>query len=821
MQKWTRLLYQPGVPLYGDTRITGSKEHIAISKKAADEAVVLLKNDGLLPLCPDKPLAMFGKASYEYVKGGGGSGDVFCSYIRSLYDGLKLRGVKVYEPVIEYYKESLKAQYETGRVPGMTAEPELSDEMVKGARVFSDTALVVINRFSGEGWDRSKVEGGLKEYNPWPAGVSMPQMSGEIFPEGDYALSKEEKEMVKKVTDSFDKVVAVLNVGGTLDLRWIKNDAKIGAALYMGQLGMEGGLATADVLLGNVCPSGRLADTFAGELSDYPSTEGYHESFEYVDYNEDIYVGYRYFETIPGAGDKVVYPFGYGLSYTSFEIKVVGATNTDNLAAIKNTFSEDDFTIGNEGFCFTVKVTNTGKVSGKEVVQLYFGAPSGLLQKPARQLCDFAKTRLLKPGESELLTLSVSKYEMSSFDDFGKLHDAAYVLEKGVYSFFIGENVRDAVKTAFEFENAGDILIKQLSHKLSPVELKKRMLSDGSYEELPQGEHKDIDECIFEKMEPGREEALVPAIRARDSYYLTYPYKEGAKTFAQVAEGKVSLDEFIAQLSDEDLIHLCGGQPNTGVGNVFGFGNLPEYGVPNAVTADGPAGVRIAPETGVRTTAFPCATSLACTWNRDLVEEVGFAGGEELKENNLCVWLTPAINIHRSPMCGRNFEYYSEDPYLTGRLAGAMVRGIQRNNVGASVKHFACNNKETNRKHCDSRVSERAMREIYLKAFEMIVHEADPYTIMSSYNVINGERASESHDLITGILKDEWGFKGFVTSDWWTRGEHYKEIKAGNDLKMGCGFPKRVKKAMDMGAVSRKDFEKCAERILSVILKFD
>ena len=821
MQRWARLLYQPGVPLYGNTRVTGSKEHIDISKKAADEAIVLLKNNNdLLPLSEDKPVAMFGKASYEYVKGGGGSGDVFCEYIRSLYDGLKERGVSVFEPVIDYYRDDLKKQYAQGRVPGMTAEPELPDSFVKEARDFADTAIIVINRFSGEGWDRSNIECN-REFSPWPEGTSMPALSGKIFPEGDFVLSKEEQEMVSKVTAAFDRVVAVLNIGGTLDLRWIKNDAKIGAALYMGQLGMEGGLATADVLLGKVCPSGRLSDTFAGSLNDYPSTEGYHKSFDYVDYDEDIYVGYRYFETVPGAKEKVVYPFGFGLSYSSFDIEVVSASAAKAVAGVKKTVNTGDFTEGNDGFVFNVKVTNTGKVAGKEVVQLYYGAPQGLLKKPARELADFAKTKTLLPGESELLTLSVSKYEMSSYDDLGKISDASYVLEKGVYSFFIGKNVRDAVKCEFEFDNENDVVIQKLSHKLAPVELGNRMLSDGSFEALPLGKTKDMNACVFEKMEPGTEEALVPAIKARESYFLTYPYKKDARTFMEVAEGKITLDEFMAQLSDEELIHLCGGQPNTGVGNVFGFGNLPEYGVPNAVTADGPAGVRISPETGVKTTAFPCATSLACTWNRELVEAVGFAGGEALKENNLCVWLTPAINIHRSPMCGRNFEYYSEDPYLTGRLAGAMVRGIQRNHVGASVKHFACNNKETNRKHCDSRVSERALREIYLKAFEMIVHESKPYTIMSSYNVVNGERASESHDLITGILKEEWGFEGFVTSDWWTRGEHYKEILAGNDLKMACGFPERVKKAQELGAVSRGDFEKCAKRILNTILKFD
>ena len=322
-------------------------------------------------------------------------------------------------------------------------------------------------------------------------------------------------------------------------------------------------------------------------------------------------------------------------------------------------------------------------------------------------------------------------------------------------------------------------------------------------------------------MEPGTEEGLTPEAKSRERYCLIYPFKEGAITLSQVADDKASLDDFVNQLSVSELFELVGGQPNTGVANTFGFGNLPQYGVPSAMTADGPAGVRIAPETGILTTAFPCATLLACTWNTDILTQVGVAGGKELKENNLAVWLTPAINIHRSPLCGRNFEYYSEDPVVAGEMASALVNGIQSNRVGASVKHFACNNKETNRKHSDSRVSERALREIYLKAFEIVVEKAKPYTIMSAYNAINGERASESRDLLTGILRDEWGYEGMVTSDWWTRGEHYKELNAGNDLKMGNGFPERLAAADELNAVDHEQLKISAKRILNTILKFD
>ncbi|MCC8080690.1 MAG: beta-glucosidase, partial [Lachnospiraceae bacterium] len=283
----------------------------------------------------------------------------------------------------------------------------------------------------------------------------------------------------------------------------------------------------------------------------------------------------------------------------------------------------------------------------------------------------------------------------------------------------------------------------------------------------------------------------------------------------------VDIEEFLDQLNDDDLIHLLGGQPNTGVANTFGFGNLPEYGVPSVMTADGPAGLRLGEECGVYTTAWPCATLLACTWNTELAERVGRAGAEEVKENNLSVWLTPAVNIHRNPLCGRNFEYYSEDPHISGKMGAAMVRGIQSQKIAAAVKHFAANNKETNRKHSDSRVSERALREIYLRAFEIIVKEADPWVVMSSYNAVNGHRASENRELLEDILRGEWHFGGLVTSDWWTRGEHYKEIKAGNDVKMATGFPERVKKAMELGELDRENLKRCARRVLGLILKLE
>ena len=802
MDKWTRVKFQPNLPLKESGRVTASKEHIQLSKEAAKEGMVLLKNEnGLLPLAVGSKIALFGKGSFDYVKGGGGSGDVYTAYVRNLYEGLKAQetAVQIYEPLSAFYRTDIRHQYEAGAAPGMTVEPELPAELADGAKAYADIAVVVISRFSGEGWDRSSIECN-NEFNPWDNETSMPKISKEVFPDGDFYLTSREKAMLSMVKERFDNIVVVLNIGGIIDLSWVKDDDQISSALLAWQGGMEGGLAMAELLTGNGNPSGKLVDTFAARTEDYPSTANFHESFDYVNYTEDIYVGYRYFETIPGAKEKVVYPFGYGLSYTTFylDIPVVEQTEDEIFA--------------------TVQVTNTGDTAGKEVVQLYFEAPQGILKKPARQLAAFAKTRLLLPGETQLVRLSFKKEDMASYDDLGKIAKSAYVLEKGIYKIYAGTSVRD-IEEIDQMELSKNVITRQLSAHLVPNSLKERMLSDGSFEALPQSECPDINECVFEKMKPGTEEGLTPAVRScsRGALFDTY----GKKQFIDVAQGKLSLDEFMAQLSDDDLLHLLGGQPNTGVANTFGFGNLPDYGVPSIMTADGPAGLRIGSECGVCTTAWPCATLLACTWNPALIQQIGQAGAEEVKENNLAVWLTPAVNIHRNPLCGRNFEYYSEDPLIAGKMGAAMVKGIQSQHIAASVKHFAANNKETNRKHSDSRVSERALREIYLRVFEIIVKEAQPWTIMSSYNAINGHRASENHELLEDILRGEWGFKGMVTTDWWTRAEHYKEIKAGNDIKMGTGFPDRVKKAIEMGQLGRPELEHCARRVLELILKID
>lgn len=798
MNKWQRALYQPNLPL-GEAgipggRVTACEEHRKLSKEAAKEGMVLLKNEsGLLPLANGAKIAMFGKACIDYVKGGGGSGDVTVEYTVNLYEGMKNLSdrVSVYEELADFYRRNVKHQYARGVEPGMTVEPELPDELCRSARNFADTAIITICRFSGEGWDRKST-------------YDKKEKDDSIFEDGDFYLTHAEKAMLQKVKQYFDRIVVVLNVGGMVDTGWFKEDPQIQSVLMAWQDGMEGGNAMAELLCGIGNPSGKLSDTFAKCLEDYPSSYNFHESDSYVDYTEDIYVGYRYFETIPEAYDKVNYPFGYGLSYTEFEWDVLSVSETGGEIKIR------------------VQVTNTGAREGKEVLQVYAGAPQGLLGKPARVLTAFQKTRLLKKGETELLTLTFPLSAAASYDDLGKVCKSAYVLEAGSYIFYVGTSVRDVKKLDYEYKLEENQIVEQLTSRIAPTSLKHRMLSDGSFEELPQGRANDPDECGLEFMPKEPIDGLSPAYRNVKGVLLwSWRYKEGIRPFTEVAEGKMDVEEFIRQLTDDELAHLLGGQPNTGAANTFGIGNMPEYGIPNIMTADGPAGLRIEPQCGICTTAWPCSTLLACTWNQELVYQVGEAGAKEVKENNISVWLTPAINIHRSPLCGRNFEYYSEDPCLTGVMAAAMVRGIQSQHIAATVKHFALNDKETNRKNSDSRVSERAAREIYLKAFEIIVKTAKPWCIMTAYNIINGHRASENKELIDGILREEWGFDGMVTTDWWTLGEHYKEVKAGNDLKMACGLPERLLEAKEKGLLSREEMEACGKRILELILKID
>ena len=763
---------------------TYEKEHTQLAKVAAKEGIVLLKNENhILPLKWGTKLALFGKATFDYVCTGGGSGSVNTTYVSNLYDGFKSLGepVCIEENLAQYYRQYVQQAYETGRIPGMCIEPELPEELCQKAREFTDTAVITISRLSSESEDRivavrdrtAEIQGGLA------------RMAAGTFEDGDFYLSDAERAMVEQVKKAFPKVIVLLNVCGIVDTAWISETSDIQAAMLLFAGGMEGGTAAAELLFGIGNPSGKLPDTFARHLTDYPSTSGYHESLDYVDYTEDIFVGYRYFETLPGAKDKVIYPFGFGLSYTEFEIKETSVEKTD------------------DQFAVCVDVTNRGSRAGREVVQLYVSAPQGKLGKAAVSLAAFEKTKCLAPGETQSLTLSFTESTIASYDDLGKVKKSAWVLEKGAYSFCLGNSARNTKRLDFVWTLKDDKIIEQLSAKLTPINLKKRLLSDGSYEDLPLGEATQV-------YSAAKEPSLAQIADSKEK-----------PDFKQVLKGEMALDAFVDALTVEELIHLLGGQPNAGVCNVGGIGNLPEYNIPNVLMADGPAGLRIDSRHNISTTAFPCANLLAASWDPELMREIGIAGAREVKKNGISIWLTPAVNIHRNPLCGRNFEYYSEDPLLSGVLGAAMVAGMQSQKVAPSLKHLAFNNKETNRKESDSRVSERAAREIYLRAFEIIVKSAKPWYIMSSYNKINGQRASECRELLVDILRNEWGFEGLVSSDWDTLGMHSKELKAENDLKMPKGDPDDLQGALRSGAVTIRDLKSSAKRVLQLIMRLN
>ena len=776
--KWQRIRYMPMIPLGRDgRRATASKAHTDLSRDAACEGMVLLKNENsILPLAAGTKLAVFGKAQADYVKGGGGSGDVTVAYTRSLLDGLRMKEqegkIRLYAPLSDYYADYVKAQYAAGQEPGRCPEAAVPAGLLAEARACTDTAIITLCRFSGEGWDRSGKPG-----------------------DGDFYLSHEEEAMVRAVEEAFPHIVVVLNTGGMMDTLWFRDNARIAAALLAWQGGVEGGLAMADLLCGDVCPSGHLTDTFATDFAAYPSSDTFNESEDYVEYNEDIFVGYRYFETIPGAAQKVCYPFGYGLSYTTFDVGDCTAACAGDEIAV------------------TSRVTNTGAVSGKHVVQVYCQAPQGKLGKAARVLVGFAKTASLAPGESETVCIRFPVYTFASYDDTGAVCRSAWVLERGDYAFYMGDNVRDCRPIEFVYSLAEDRVLEQVSARCQPRQLSWRLTADGSRAAV---------ENITPLPKPVFDEANFPRGAAPENKWNAQHDTTRAKhSLLDVAEGKVTLDDFMDTLTLEQMVYMLGGQPNRGVANTFGFGNLDSHGVPNVMTADGPAGVRIHPECGVDATAFPCATQLACTWNTALVERVGQAAGLEVRENGIGVWLAPAMNIHRNPLCGRNFEYYSEDPLVSGMMAAAMVKGVQSQGVGTSVKHFACNNKEVNRLDSDSRLSERALREIYLKGFEIVVKAAQPLTLMSSYNIINGVRASENRELLTDILRGEWGFRGMVTTDWWNHADHYREIAAGNDVKMARGNPEHTLQMIHEGKLAADDVRTCCRRVLEMILRLD
>lgn len=751
------------------------KEHKALARQAAAEGIVLLKNDNVLPLTT-RSVALYGPGSRMTVKGGSGSGDVQERHSITIEEGLKNAGFAFPTTL---WMDRFKEKYDAD-----VAEWRQDVE----AKIKGFTPIQTMQMFD------------VIHENPMPYPACTPILEDELTNEtdtaiyvlsrqagegkdrrvekGDYLLSDVEMDSLRLLSGHYQKLILVLNCGGVMDLS-VLDETKVDAVLFYGQGGMEGGNALADILTGKVSPSGRLTDTWAMHYGDYPCAETFghrNGNLENEEYTEGIYVGYRWFEK---QGIVPRYPFGYGLSYTHFEQQVT-AVSENNV---------------------TVTITNTGDFTGKEVLQLFIAKPEGGIDHEMRSLAGFAKTRLLQPGESQTLCIPYDLADIASFDE-GR---SSFILEAGEYRLSLGD------------QPCGNIRLEQ--------------------------------ERILETVQPVCSDIRKPV----------------AEQFS------CKVEALLKKLSEKDKIKLVtgGGYSIRCYNNVMGAAGrtctkLLRKGIPNIVLADGPAGLNVNQATTVMRdgaprypdglpadwqwgwlkkvgpllkgkpgkgttvyrymTAWPSETVQAQTWNTELVESIGQAVGKEMLEIGVSVWLAPGLNIHRNPLCGRNFEYYSEDPLVSGKMAAAITRGVQSmGGVGVSVKHYCCNNQEDNRTGVSANVSQRALREIYLRAFRIAVTEGKPWTVMSSYNRVNGKYVCNSFAFCTRVLRQEWGFRGLVMSDWnATEQCSYAEaINAGNDLIMPgtAAVAKKLEEELKAGILNRNALDLSAGRVLELIFK--
>ena len=766
------------------------ERYAVLARQATAEGCVLLENEGqALPLREGERVAVFGRMAFHYYKSGLGSGGlVNTRYVVGILDALKdCKEIRLDEKLMGIYEDWIRENpfdegQGWGRVPWCQKEMEVTDEMLGCARD-NDVSLVIIGRTAGEDQDN----------NAGP---------------GSYCLTETEEDMIRRVCQVSKRTVVVLNVGNIIDMSWVKKYHPQ-AVLYAWQGGQEGGNGVADVLTGKVCACGKLTDTIAQSIEDYPSTENFGDPFKNY-YKEDIYVGYRYFETF--AKDKVLYPFGYGLSYTSFGIKA---------EILKN--SEEELTVAAE-------VVNTGAVKGKEVVQVYAKVPQGKLGNPARRLIGFAKTGELKPGEKEEVVIVIPKYDLTSYDDSGVTgHKSCYVLEEGTYEIFVGSDVRSA-ESAGCYEEKFRV-VEKLQEAYAPVEKFSRMkavlMPDGSYQ------------AVTEKV-PVR--TVDPQERRKQNLpeTLAYTGDKGYK-LVDVLDGKVSMENFVAQISEEDLIAMFRGEgmcsPKVTPGTAAAFGGVTEsmkaLGIPVGCCADGPSGIRM--DCGTKAFSLPNGTALGCTFNTELVSDLYEMTGKELRLNKIDSLLGPGMNIHRNPLNGRNFEYISEDPLLTGRICAAQVKAMAKSGIGSTIKHFCGNNQEVGRSTSDSVMSERCLREIYLKGFEMAVREGGARSVMTTYGSVNGLWTAGSYDLCTTILRKEWGFEGIVMTDWWAKSNYEGHqaavqvkapmVAAQNDIYMVVSDAKAnpekddVEEMLHAGKLTLGELQRNGANILGFLLK--
>ena len=806
-------------------------EHRQVAREAAAEGIVLLKNeDHVLPLKAGSAVALYGAGAGRTTKGGTGSGDVNERERISIWQGMKNAG---YEITNEDWIQSYDKIYEKARQDWKNDIVTRAGENGEGLSFFdvysttpfimptgdpvkkpaegenADTAIYVLSRVAGENADRNAAE-------------------------GDYYLKADEHQMLADLCTYYKDVIVVINAGGQVDLSFMDEFENIKALLVIVQPGMEGGNAFADVISGKVNPSGKLVDSWAYKYEDYPSAATFSHNNGNVEkefYEEGIYVGYRYFDTF---GVPVRYGFGYGLSYTTFSLGGYSVEKTED-----------------HGVKVTVCVKNTGDAAGKEVVQGYVSLPGGKQEKEAHRLAAYAKTELLQPGQEQTLTLEISAESLTSYDE----ENAAWILEKGFYGISVGNSLESA-------ELIGGV---QLDETAVLEKVKNLFATKDELKELEQQTGKTSQREAEQKALAAEKNLPVLEMAAADFATKEIVYKKNS----ELADPEAL--EFVNTLSVEELIDLAAGDPGKAQGENLGSAGISvpgsagethrcaiDKGLASIVLADGPAGLRLMKYYHVNDgkivdmpfqfsiegglfydgatelpgeryyqycTAIPVGTMLAQTWNTELIQKVGAMIGTEMEYFGVTLWLAPGMNIHRNPLCGRNFEYYSEDPYVAGTIAAAMTNGVQSHyGCGTTIKHFACNNQEDNRMGSDSILSERTMREIYLKGFEIAVKESQPLSIMTSYNLINGVHAANNHDLCTDVARNEWGFKGAIMTDWTTTEKDETCtasgcMRAGNDLVMpGCfGDHDNMKKELEEGTLQIEDLKACIARLVSVI----
>lgn len=804
------------------------RKNRGLARRFAAEGMVLLKNEGrVLPLREGSRVALYGAGASKTVKGGTGSGDVNSRRDVSVCEGLKNAGFEIttekwiadYDRLferkrLEWRDGIVRAVKDAGVEEAFNVYARSPFRFPVGGPVEktdADTAFFILSRIAGEGADRSDAP-------------------------GDYRLSPEEEKLLDGICAAYGKVVVVLNAGGPVDLSFLDAHPNVLGLIQMSQAGTEGGNALADLVSGKANFSGKLTDTWAFRYGDYPSSE----TFSHNDgdtaterYGEGIYVGYRYFDTfsVPAR-----YGFGYGLSYTTFEIAARGVSVRGNGGGPR---VEAD-----------VEVRNTGGAAGREVVQIYASCPDGKLEKEFRRLAAFGKTKLLQPGESQRMKIGFPLRRLASYDEA----EPGWVLEPGGYGVWIGDSLGGSRLTYMLRLDRRAVTVKT-RNLCAPKEKPRELSQDAGTRAARYAEWKD------------RGVAQTVEIRADEIAAETADCSEPAQTAGGEA-GRLA-----RELTDDELIRLVVGDPGRAQGSNLGSAGISVpgaagetgsceqgKGLASIVLADGPAGLRLNPHYDVADgkivpmpflasferglfaggpdrpagtrhyqycTAIPVGTLLAQTWDAGLLREAGRMVGGEMQDFGVTLWLAPGMNIHRNPLCGRNFEYYSEDPLLSGVMAAAITAGVQSEaGCGTTIKHFACNSQEDNRMGSDSVVSERALREIYLKGFEIAVRSAQPMAIMTSYNLVNGVHAANNRGLCTGIARREWGFRGLIMTDWTTT-EHGADctaagcVRAGNDLVMP-GSPAdfdNLRAELAAGTLKREDLERCAARVINIVLQ--